>query len=128
VAATLAGFQRAAAGLGGGQRHRLAVVAGADRQHPARPLGGVQGEQGAERPPGLERAGALQVLGLEQHPAAELAVQQPRGQHRGAVDPAGDPAGRPLHLGQAERRGLLGHAPAATIAPAARSASSGVTS
>ena len=67
---------------------------------PAALAGRVEGEQGVERPPGLERPDPLQVLGLGQPPAAELPVQQPGGDHRGAVDPAGDPGGRPLHVGQ----------------------------
>jgi hypothetical protein len=132
---------RPAAGLGRGQGDRLAVVAGADRQHPGGPPAGVEGEQGVERPPGLERPHPLQVLGLEGHPAAQLPVEQPRGQHRGPVDPPGDPGRGLLHIGHPEPMvgGVRGgafrptgrsaaHPAAATTALAARSASSAVTS
>jgi hypothetical protein len=119
---------RPAAGLGGGQGDRLAVVAGADRQHPGRPPGRVEGEQGVEGPPGLERPDPLEVLALGHHPAAELAVQQAGGEDRGAVDPPGDPGGRPLDLRHREGRGRPAHVAAATTALAARSASAALTS
>ena len=130
---------RPAPGLGRGQGNGLAVVAGADRQDPGRPAVRVEGEQGVERPPGLERPHPLQVLGLGHHLAAELHVKQPGGEHGGAVDPAGDPGGGPLHVGHREggvRGGAFGptgeiplpHPAAATTALAARSPSSAVTS
>jgi hypothetical protein len=119
---------RPAPGLGRGQGDRLAVVAGRDRQHPGRPPGRVQGEQGVERPPGLERPDPLQVLGLGDHLAAELAVQQPGGDQRGAVDVAGDPGRRPLHVQDREGGGRPAHPAAAATALAARSASSALTS
>jgi hypothetical protein len=113
------------------------VVAGGDRQHPGRPPVRVEGEQGVERPPGLERPDPLQVLGLGHHLAAELGVQQAGGDDGGAVDVAGDPGGRPLHVGHGEGgvrgdafgpTGGFPHPAAATTALAARSPSSAVTS
>ena len=51
---------------------------------------------GIRRAPVLERADALQMLGLEEDRRAEPFVERPRREHRSAVDERCDPAGRIL--------------------------------
>ena len=80
----LADVERAAARIAG-HVHRTPVITSRllDRELGCQVV--AKGEQGGERPPGLERPDPLQVLGLGHHLAAELPVQQAGGDDRGAV-------------------------------------------
>ena len=72
------------------QRHRLGVVAGADRAHAARPLLLIQRREEVVGAAELERAAALEALALEEDAGAE----RPRGHHRRAVRDAVEDARR----------------------------------
>jgi hypothetical protein len=79
---------RRAVQQGGGQRHPLRVVARAGRHDAAGPLLRRQPGDPDVRPADLERAGALEVLALEQHRAADLLGQPAQALERGgAADP-----------------------------------------
>ena len=71
----------AEAARAGGVGHRLGVVAGAARDHPVG-TGIAQGRELVQRAAKLERPGALEVLGLEDHSPADALGERPRAQHR----------------------------------------------
>ena len=80
----------------GGERQRLGVVArrgGADAAQ--RRLGLGERRDGVVGAAELERAGALQALGLQRDPRAEALVERARAHDRRAVRDAVQPGGRP---------------------------------
>ena len=98
---------RPAPGLGRGQGDRLAVVAGADRQDPGRPAAGSRASRALNAPLALNaptrcRCSALATTWQPSSRSSRREVSD-----RGAVDAAGDPGGRPLHVGDREEVGSL---------------------
>ena len=86
-----------------GQRHALRVVAGAGGDDPAGPLGVGQPRDARVGAADLERAGALQVLALEPHRAADPLGQRAGVLQRRAPDDAGEQFGRRLDVGTADQ-------------------------
>jgi hypothetical protein len=95
----------------GRPRAGLGRVARRDRDHAGRPFGVAEGEDPVDHATGLERAGLLEVLGLDLEPparesrAARLRDQPGRGrrrQHRRPVDRRGDSLAGGLDRGEAD--------------------------
>jgi len=88
----------------------LGVVTGA-RGHDSCRAGVPQGGDLRQRPAELERAGALQVLGLERDRRAGAVTQSARAQQRRRPDDAGDRRERALDVSRGDFRGISQRAP-----------------
>jgi len=78
----------------GGERDRLGVVARRPGAHAARALGRAQARDRVVGAAELEGAAALQVLGFEEHRRAGARIERARGDDRGLVRDAVEPARR----------------------------------
>src|SRR5262249_27835691 len=99
-------------GLPRGPGDGLRVVARAGGDDPRRPLGLAEGRELDDRPADLERAGPLEVLGLEGHLSPDEAGERlgaiQQGDARGADDRAAPPPTRPLDLSDRRHRRCRG--------------------
>jgi hypothetical protein len=90
------------------ERDRLRVVAGRDRDHAPRALLVCQRRKLREHAARLERAGALEELGLEENARARELRELRRVDKRRAHEPVADPFARAQHI--VERHDLGRHA------------------
>ncbi len=78
----------------------LGMIAGGKRHHPALSLGRAQGRETVEGAPELERAGALQALGLEEKAVADPVIDPGNLQEGGVDGPALEPGRGGFDIGK----------------------------
>src|SRR5262249_60712864 len=99
------------AGQTGRQRHALSVVARRKRHDTPRTLFAGQREQFVERATDLERAGALEVLALEEYRMPGALVERPAADDQRTMDSSLQPRGRASDLLERQPARLHRHAP-----------------
>ena len=99
--------QRRAADQPRRQGHALGMVSRGEGDHPADPLFGGKARQAIVGAAELERAGALQGLALDEHPASRRSVDGVAAQQRGRDRMAAQPAGGVLHILERRKRAHL---------------------